>query len=159
MSLVHLHLMLNHVPVIGTMFVIFSLLVALRAHSSDIGKLALVMLAGVGAVAALVFFTGEPAEDAVEALAGVSRATIREHEEAAELAFIIAAIGGAGALVGLWWTRARALPRWVTGSALVVSLVIGAAMAWTASLGGQIRHTELRTTSSAGEVQSPRPDD
>jgi hypothetical protein len=150
MSGVHLHLMLNHVPVIGTMFVVFTLLVGVRTCSSQLGKLAMVMLAGVAVAAALVYFTGEPAEDAVERLAGVSRATIHAHEEAAELAFITSGVAGGLALVGLWWTRRRELPRWMYGAALAVALVVGGAMARTARLGGQIRHSEIRTVQQAG---------
>jgi glucan phosphoethanolaminetransferase (alkaline phosphatase superfamily) len=152
MSLVHLHLMMNHVPVIGTLFVIFTLLAALRLRSSDMTKLGLLMLAGVGIVAVAVYFTGEPAEDAVEHLAGVSRAVIHEHEEAAEVAFATSAFAGGLALLALWWTRRRELPRWIAGAALVMSIIVGGMMAWTASLGGNIRHTELTATAAAGQV-------
>jgi uncharacterized membrane protein len=158
MSLVHLHLLLNHVPVIGMLFVLFVLVAAFRARSSDMGKLALVMLAGIGAVTALVYFTGEPAEDAVEKVAGVSRAMIRDHEEAAEAAFIATGVAGVLALVALWWHRRRELPRWVVAASFAATLAVSGLMAWTANLGGQIRHSEIRAT-SAGDITGDQGDD
>lgn len=149
MSLVHLHLLMNHIPVIGILFVAIVLIAGLRMRSSDMAKLGLVMLTGVAAISAVVYFTGEPAEDAVEKLAGVSRAVIRSHEEAAELAFISAAIAGVLGLAALWAYRKRALPRWTTGAALAVVLCVSALMGWTANLGGRIRHSEIRGSSTA----------
>jgi uncharacterized membrane protein len=153
MSLVHLHLLLNHVPVIGMLFVLFVLVAAFRARSSDMGKLGLVMLAGIGAVTALVYFTGEPAEDAVEKIAGVSRAMIHDHEEAAEAAFIATSIAGVLALAMLWWHRRRELPRSIVAVVFAVALGVSGLMAWTANLGGQIRHSEIRSSSSGVEAR------
>ncbi len=151
MSLVHLHLLMNHIPVIGILFVVVILIAALRLRSDSVAKLALVLVAGVAAISALVYFTGEPAEDAVEKVTGVSRAMIHDHEEAAEVAFVATAFAGLAALAALWWYRAKALPRSVLTGALVVSLAISGLMAWTANLGGQIRHSEIRAA-AAGDV-------
>jgi Na+/proline symporter len=151
MSFVHLHLLLNHVPVIGIVFVVFVLLAALRLRNDGMAKLALIMLAGIAAVTALVYFTGEPAEDAVEKLAGVSKAIIHDHEEAAELSFIATSIGGVLALVVLWFNRRRELARATIVASLGGVLVISGMMAWTANLGGAIRHTEIGA-SAGGEV-------
>ena len=158
MSLVHLHLFMNHVPVIGILFVVIILIAALRLRSDSIGKLALVLLGGVAAVSAIVYFTGEPAEDAVEKLAGVSRTVIHDHEEAAEVAFVATAFAGVAALAALWWYRAKALPRALTTAMLVAALAISGLMAWTANLGGQIRHSEIRSA-SAGEGAPSADDD
>ena len=157
MSLVHLHLLLNHVPVIGIVFVALVLLAALRMqHGGDVSRLGLLLLVGVGAVAAAVYFTGEPAEDAVERIAGVSRAVIHQHEEAAEAAFIGAAITAGFALLALFRYRRRELPRAVTGAMLVFTLVVSGLMAWTANLGGQIRHSEIRTTTTQADGEVDR---
>jgi uncharacterized membrane protein len=155
MSLVHLHLMLNHFPVIGVIFVAIILIAAMRLRSSDVSKLALWLLAGVGVVTAFVYFTGEPAEDSVENLAGVSKAAIHAHEFAAETAFVATAIIAGFALLALWWHRNRQLPRSITGLMLALTIVVSGFMAWTANLGGQIRHTEIAAGSvqSAGEVE------
>ena len=143
MSLVHLHLILNHVPVIGLGFVILILLVALWRNNSDTARLGLAFAVGLAAVAAVVFLTGEPAEEAVEGLAGISERAIHSHEEAAEAALIAVGLAGAVSLLALAVYWRRGLPRWVTGTALAVTLAAGGVMGWAANLGGQIRHTEL----------------
>lgn len=158
MSIVHLHLLLNHVPVVGTLFVALILIAALRLKSSDMSKLGIWLLVGIGALSTAVYFTGEPAEDAVENLAGVSQAGIQAHEFAAEVSFVVAAIVAGFALMALWMTRKNTVPRSLTNAFLVLTLVVAGFMTWTANLGGQIRHTEIRSGASAqvgGEVEPP----
>lgn len=155
MSVVHLHLLLNHVPVIGTFFVAFVLAVAIWRRNDGMAKLALVMTVGVGLVAAAVYVTGEPAEEAVEHLAGIGESMIHEHEEAAELAFVASSLAGVLAVLLLLWARSKPLARWASSATLVVLLGVGALMARTANLGGQIRHTEI----SGGSVASPERED
>ena len=149
MSVVHLHLLLNHVPVIGLGFVLLVLLVATWRRSNDMAKLALFLLAGLAAVTAVVFLTGEPAEEAIEHVAGISESLIHEHEEAAEAALGATVAAGTLALglLAVFWRRQ--LPRWATVVSLLAVLAAGGFMAWTANLGGQIRHTEIQSASSA----------
>lgn len=143
MSVVHLHLLLNHVPVIGTFFVAVVLAAAIWRRNDGMARLALVMTVGVGLVAAAVYFTGEPAEEAVEKLAGIGESRIHDHEEAAELAFVGSTFAAVLALLLLAWSRTRILARWASSAMLFVVLTVAALMARTANLGGQIRHTEI----------------
>ena len=143
MSPVHLHLLLNHVPVIGLIIVIFVLAAGFARRNDGIAKLGLVMLVGAALVTIAVYLTGEPAEEAIENLAGVSETLIHSHEEAAEAAFIATSIAGAAALALLLAYRRRQLARWALGASLALTLVVSGRMAWTANLGGQIRHTEI----------------
>lgn len=152
MSFVHLHLVLNHVPMIGLVFVAVILGTALWQNKSDTAKLGLVFAVGMAVVAALVFFTGEPAEEAVEGIAGISENAIHAHEEAAEGALIATSVAGVISLVMLAIFWRRALPRRMTQVALAVTLVAGGVMGWAANLGGQIRHTEISgSVPAAGE--------
>jgi formate hydrogenlyase subunit 3/multisubunit Na+/H+ antiporter MnhD subunit len=148
MSFVHLHLLLNHVPMIGTLFVLVLLAVAFWKRSDAMGKLALVLLVGISLVTAIVFLTGEPAEEAVENVAGVSEAVIHRHEDAANVALVGASLLGAFSVALLVWYRRRPLPRWTVGASLMAVLSASGVMAWTANLGGQIRHTEIRSSST-----------
>ena len=62
------------------------------------------------------------------------------------MALVALEILGALALAGLvWLRRANRLPAWFATLLLLVSLVAGALTAWTANLGGKIRHTEIGT--------------
>lgn len=166
MDTIHLHLLLNHVPVLGTMLALALLLFALPRHNVARARDGLRLLVGLGIVAVVVFLTGGAAEDAVENLPGVSESIIETHEEAALAATIALGVLGVGALVALWRYRARALPRWVPLAGFAGTLVVAGLMGWTANLGGQIRHTEIRSGAVAtaaergeGAVNSEREGD
>lgn len=143
MSTVHLHLILNHVPVIGMAFVLLILGVSIWRRNDDMGKLGMAVLVGMAVITAAVFLTGEPAEEAVEGVVGVSDSMIHPHEAAAEASLIATAISGALALLVLFTYWRRSLPRWMTGAVLAASLITATMLGWTANLGGQIRHTEI----------------
>ena len=148
MSLVHLHLLLNHIPVIGALFALLLFAVALVRREMVSTKFALGFTAAVAAIAVVVYFTGGAAEEAVENLAGVTERAIERHEEAAELATIAFGILGGISLVALFVLRSTTPPRWVALAGLVGSLAVSGLMGWTANLGGQIRHTEIQGAAS-----------
>lgn len=147
MSLVHLHLLLNHVPVVGTLFALLLFAAALLLRETVSTRFALGFSAAIALVALAVYFTGEPAEEAIEKLAGISESVIEQHEEAAELSTIAMSIFGALALAALVIFRKGKMPRWVGAAGLAGTIVLTALMGWTANLGGQIRHSEIRSAS------------
>jgi hypothetical protein len=150
MNTAHLHLILNHIPVLGTFIGLGLLSFALWKHREESKRTALGLLVITALLAVPAFLTGEPAEGLVKGLPGVSQAFIEHHEEAAEGAFIGLCILGAIALAGLVWFRhGRRMPSWFGTAMLAGSLLVGGWMAWTASLGGQIRHTEIRQGGNA----------
>lgn len=151
MSVTHLHLLLNHFPVIGTVIGAALLAVALLRRSSELGKVSLALFAALGAISVLVFLTGEPAEEAIEGLSDFSETITERHEEFALIATTVLASFGAIALGVLTAFRKKALPRWVTLFGLLISLVAGGLMTYTAMLGGQVRHTEIRSDSPVVE--------
>jgi hypothetical protein len=159
MTSVHLHLLLTHVPVIGVFVILCVLIGALGRRNDSIGRLGLTMLVGVALVTVAVYFTGEPAEEAVEDLAGVSEALIHSHEDAALAAFAATGVAGVVALGLLSWFRQRALARWAIGAALGLTFVAAGLMAWTANLGGQIRHSEIRGGDVTAAVPKADEDD
>jgi beta-lactamase regulating signal transducer with metallopeptidase domain len=111
MDLLHFHLVLNHVPVIGMGIVLLLLVGALLRRSAELMRATLVLIVVLGLAALGAFFTGEPAEDGVEHLPGISKATISAHEEAAELALAAMETLAVIALLGLlMWARRPAVP-------------------------------------------------
>lgn len=148
MNAVHLHLLLNHLPVIGTLFAILILGWALIRRNTEIARAALGLFVIAAITGLAAYFTGEPAEHAAEEIAGVSRNAIHAHEESAELATVL--LGGYGifALAALLYLmrRATAFPRKLLSLAFVLALVPAGTMAWTANQGGRIRHPEITGT-------------
>jgi hypothetical protein len=149
MSSVHLHLILNHVPVVGTVIGLLLLAYAALRRDDGLVRVCLGLFAVLGLAGAATFLSGEPAEEAVEGIAGVTEALVERHEEAALMATV--ALGGLGAasLAALLWLRGRPLPRRLPLAFLVAAVVPAAGMARAANLGGQIRHTEIRSGGDA----------
>lgn len=153
MSMVHLHLLLNHVPVVGAVLIVALLALATIRNSSEVAKTALGIAVAIGLVSLVVFFTGEPAEEKVENLAGISEVMMERHEDAALFATVMAGTFGALALGVLVLFRRRELPRIATGTTLAGAVAVATIMAWTANLGGQIRHSEIRGAVAAADAE------
>jgi uncharacterized membrane protein len=143
----HFHLAFNHVPVVLVPVAVFMLAYAMASRSADLTKGALVLLIVSTLFGAGAFLTGEPAEEAVEQLAGVSTEAIEAHEQLAP--FAAAALAGLFALVVLLKWPSGGGPPWTMIATLVVALAAALLLAWTAYLGGQINHPELRDDAGA----------
>jgi hypothetical protein len=145
----HLHLLVNHIPVLGAFGLLLLFAIAFARRDSSLARLTLVLSVALAAASAGVFLTGEPAEEAVEHLAGAAENAVEPHEDAALIATVAFGLFGAAALVALVGFRRRPMPRWVAGSALIGILVVSGLMGWTANLGGRIRHTEMSAGAGA----------
>ena len=149
MNPTHLHLVLNHVPVLGTAFGLGLLIFGIWRRSEELKKTGLGVFDLVALMAVPAYFTGEPAEDVVKALPGVSKPIIEQHEKAATVAFTGVVVLGTAALAGLLLFRSgKRGPSWFGSLMLAGSLIVSGLMAWTANVGGQIRHTEIRSNAS-----------
>ena len=145
MNTAHVHLLLNHVPVVGTLLGLLILVIGAWRKSEEIKKAALIVFGVIALAAIPAYLSGDPAEDAVKGIPGVSKAIIESHESAAAVSFTGVVILGAVGLAGLFlYRRDKSIPSWFASSTLIGALVVCGLMAWTANLGGQIRHTEIR---------------
>ncbi len=152
----HVHLMINHVPVIGVVGAILLFLYALIRKSEEVQIVSLGVFVLIALATVPVFFTGEAAEDVVKKLPGVTETYIGRHEEFAEYSITLMEILGAASLAGLFYIRRSGiLPKWLLAAVLVLSLLTAAVIGFTANLGGQIRHTEIRDGVDAGPAVMP----
>ena len=144
-SFTHLHLLLNHFPIIVTVLGLLLIAVAVWRKSDALARVALAFFVG-GALSALpTYLTGESAEHTVRHLPGVTRELIEAHSDSAVISAIFVGLLGLFALWALWRFRTAAmLPTWVVRVALVASIIGSGLMSWTGLLGGQVRHTEVR---------------
>ena len=145
MNGVHIHLLLNHIPVIGMLIGLVVFALGVWRRNDSWARLALGLFVMVAVAALATMLTGEGAEEAVERLPGVTDAIIEPHEEAAKLAAIGAYVLGTISLAALVWVRRPRLPRALTVVVLPIVLLVAGLMAYAANLGGQIRHTEIRS--------------
>jgi uncharacterized membrane protein len=144
MDAAHIHLLLNHVPVLGAVFGALLIAYAMVRDSDDVCRAGLWTLGVAGAAAVVVYLTGEPAEELVEGLPGFSHDALERHEEIALWATVAASGVGLLSFLTLWVYRARRVPGRFRAVLLVVALALSGIMGWTANSGGQVRHEEIR---------------
>jgi hypothetical protein len=150
MSWAHLHLALNHVPVVGLPLVLLLLAWAIVRRNVELLRASFGLIILLAVVTAIVQLTGEPAEELVEGLPGVVDSMVETHEEAALLGTIGVVVIGVISLFGLWRLgTGKILPQWYSTVVLIAGIVVAGLMVWIANLGGQIRHSEIRRTASA----------
>ena len=155
MNPAHVHLILNHIPLIGMGFTLLLLIVAIIRKSNELTNVALIFTVLVALWAIPVYLSGEPAEEVVEDLPGISEQMIEEHEEQAEVAFIFTEVAGVLALISLIARRfSNNIGQKLTILTLLVLLVSGGLMAWTANLGGKINHPEIRSDAGSQNVST-----
>jgi hypothetical protein len=151
MNAAHLHLILNHVPVVLAAFTPLFLAWVLVRGSNESRRLGMGVAVLLGLTALPAFISGEPAGEIAEDVPGISAGLIEPHEEAAEAALIGVIVLGAVALAGLlYFRRAAMVPSALIAVLLVGSVVCAGLMTWTANLGGKIHHSEITADSAGG---------
>jgi len=148
-NLAHVHLVLNHFPIIGTIVGLALFLVSLVGDNHDLKKASLIIFAVMALLSLPTFFSGVGAQGAIQDLPGVSADLIDRHEGAAILALFFMELTGAFSLAGLWQSHKFSKP---TGcnvvSVLLLSLITVGLMARVGTTGGDIRHPETWASSN-----------
>lgn len=160
MNTAHLHLMINHLPVIGSILGGFVLAYGLLTKSllTKIAAYYVLIISAAGAV--IAYLTGEEAEETVEKLQGVSKDLIDRHEDSSVIALIALIILGIFSLIGLFVTiKKLQVTRMISTITLVISLISFGLIAWTANTGGKIRHTEINSDGTNTIQDSGEKDD
>jgi NADH:ubiquinone oxidoreductase subunit 5 (subunit L)/multisubunit Na+/H+ antiporter MnhA subunit len=158
MDIAYLHLVTNHIPIIGIPFAVAILAIGLWKKSEEIISVAFLSFAVIGLLTLAVYFLGQGGEEFIEELPGVTHDSIEEHEEfalfplvtsllaAAIAAFGLIRYGGISKLLkrtGSDQEAAVAIPSWITLAVLVLGFVSAVLLGYTARLGGAIRHPEF----------------
>ena len=152
MDLAHIHLLLNHFPVIGYIIGGGLFLLSLITKSDDLKRASLVILLGISLIAIPAYMSGNGAQDAIKSLPGVSKSLIEAHEGAALVGFGFMEVTGAFAWLALWQFRRLArVPGWNLAIIAVLTLVSLGLMTRASNMGGEIRHAEIR----AGQETTP----
>lgn len=151
----YIHLLSNHFPIILSIVGFMVLSIGLLIHQKQIKQVGLFVLVAASLSSIPAYISGEEAEHKVEHYAGTSESSIEEHEEAAELAFIISDVIGVLAFISIlllhknhtwsvWSNR-------IVWAAALVSIII---LYNVGQSGGQIRRPELRNENSSTDTSS-----
>lgn len=147
MDQTHLHLLITHLPIFGSLLgtLVLGFGMWKKSGTTILASYYVLMLSTFGA--GIAYLTGESAEETVENLPGVSEYAIEQHADFALYALLaLIAVGIAAAVGGvLFNTTKNAFAKPVAQVTLFLALLSFGLVARTGYLGGQIRHTEIKS--------------
>jgi hypothetical protein len=156
----HIHLLLNHFPVIGFMIGLGLFFIAIIAKSEHLRVASLVVLVAISIIAIPTYVTGNAAGEAICGVAanlpgackdGTPRFLIDQHEGVALLGLFWMVLTGGLAWLGLWqWRRFGRESKWTDGLTVALGLIALAVISRAAEIGGEIRHPEIRAFQDPG---------
>ncbi len=144
MNQTHIHLLITHLPIFGSMLggIVLAHGLWTKSNQTIIAAYYVLIISSLGA--GIAYLTGEGAEESVEHLQGVAKANIEQHKDFAVFALIALIILGLASVLGLFISlRKMQLTRTTAFVILLISIISFGLVARTGYLGGQIRHTEL----------------
>ncbi len=160
----HWHLVVNHFPIIGTIFGLGILISGLVLKNKTAINIAYVLFVISAIFGFASMSTGEGAEEMVEDLPSVGDQIIHEHEEMAEKLAIVLYILGGFSIMGLILNiKNHSKAKLITYLVLTVGVVAAILGKETGTTGGEVRHTEIRANAAnqvgASQAESAEEDD
>ena len=144
MNPAHWHMLLNHLPIIGSLFATLILLWGILRRSIPIVNLSLVLLVACAVFSIIASQTGEKAEHYLKDLKAIDETYLEPHEDAANVANYGMIAVAALALIALIFKRIRNVS-FMPYLILIASIVVFVLMARAGMLGGEIIHKEIRS--------------
>lgn len=163
MNQAHLHLLFNHLPILGTLFGLLILVSGYFVKSNAVKRTALgiFMLSALCTIPA--FLTGEGAEEMVESLPGVTENLIETHADMADIfLWVVGALGLFSLATFYADLKAQKIAPVLYGITLAVAIGTMALAQQVGATGGKIRHTEIRNgvaTAGAGNMENNNQED
>lgn len=152
----HLHILINHIPIIGLPIIALLLLWGLVRREDAIVRAALIGTVLIAAGTWLTDFTGDGAKDDIRHLAWANKDVIVAHQDAGDQLNLVAIATGIVALAALVLARGGRPVRRTLAFAVLVLLVGSSALAARAAWqGGKIRHDEFGLTPARAAPDTP----
>lgn len=141
----HLHMVVNHFPIIGTIFGLGILITGIILKNNSVKNTAYVLFIVAAVFAAFSMGTGEGAEEMVEDMPNIGKRIIHEHEEIAEklalVLYLLAAISLTGLIMNI---KNHSKAKLISFIAVIVAIGAVYIVTLVGTSGGEIRHTEIR---------------
>lgn len=140
----HLHLILNHLPIVGSVILLFFFTHAVIYKKDNVIRISFFLYVIIAILAILVYLTGDPSAEIVEKLSGEKEAIIEEHENYAFISLLFFLLTGALSIAALFiLNKKKIIPSWLTYFILTISIISVMSISYTAKTGGEIMHPEI----------------
>ena len=145
----HLHLVLNHFPIIGTILALGVLIAGFFLKNMSVKNTAYGLFIVSAIFAALSMATGDGAEEMVKDMPNIGKRIIHVHEDMAEkLAIVLYLLGGISVLGIILNLKSHAKAKFISIVALIVAIGAVYLAQLVGTTGREIRHTEIRPDSN-----------
>jgi hypothetical protein len=143
-TLSHLHLVLNHVPTVGSAVALGLLLLAFLRRNEHLKIAGLEVLFAIALLTLPAYISGVGAQRELRDRPEVSVTAIRVHQDTALAGFTVTEFAGFVAWIALWQIRrAGRAARGLVPAVMLLLVVALTVMGRAATLGGEIRHPEM----------------
>jgi hypothetical protein len=142
MTLAHLHLILNHVPTVGSVIALALLVMSLVRRNEGMKRLSLELFCVIGLLTIVSYVAGLGTQPKLVEM-GLDIAPIQRHHDAAFQGSVFLLLTGFSSWLGLWMSRRGVVSKLNVPAVLVFGVIAVALMARAANLGGEIRHPEI----------------
>jgi hypothetical protein len=150
----HIHLMINHFPIILAVMGLVAVVIALITGRRSAWLYAVVTLTMAGLSVVPVHLTGDAAADVMKHKWYVVREAIEKHDDSSGITMWVMLVTGALSAYA-WWRLVRrggqeSTPGWLRAVILVGALASAGTGAYTAYLGGEIVYGSPRLLTAPG---------
>jgi hypothetical protein len=155
-NLAHLHLVMNHVPTIGSVAALGVLLLGYIRRNDHLKHVGLEVLFIVTLLTLPVYVSGVAGYYEIRDRPGVSVDAVKLHQDVALFGFGWMMIAGFVAWAALWTWRRHGRPgRGLVPAATLLLVMALVVMGRAANLGGEIRHPEILAGGAAAPAGDP----
>jgi hypothetical protein len=150
MNLAHVHIILNHVPSLGSIAGLLLLAAGIYKKDEGIKQFAYGVLVLITMAVLPTYISGAEAQRIVNKNPSFSAGMVQLHQNAAMITLVLMTAAGMFAWFGLWEYRRHARSGSITTMATLISTMGAvASVLITASIGGKISHIEIREPADA----------
>ena len=156
MNLAHIHLVMNHVPTIGSVAALSALLLGYVRRNDHLKHVGLEALFIVALLTLPVYVSGAAGYFEIRDRPGVSIDAMKIHQDVALFGFSWMMIAGFVAWTALWTWRRHGRPgRGLVPASTLLLVIALVVMGRAANLGGEIRHPEITAAGPAAPAGDP----
>ena len=141
----HVHLLLNHVPTVGTVIGLGLFVMAYLRRSEHLRHVSFELLFLIALASLPAYISGLVAQGALMQRDDVNLAAIAAHHDRAMVAFIVIELIGFVSWLALWQYRRRnRTAGWISPAVLILGALTLLLVTSAATVGGEIRHPEIK---------------
>jgi len=144
----HLHILLNHLPSLGSVIALGLYLLSFYQKSEKLQQASIMTFLALALLAIPTYLSGAASRWAIQNRADldIMPGLIFAHQNAAVIAFLFIGLAGSFSWFALWqYRRWGRIPQWNQMAILVFGILTVIQMIRTGSIGGRISHPEVRS--------------